>query len=61
MIAVKPKLIRLQEWRSIYNKVSSYIKNDYLRQVLSFHSLLIGRNPFTTSYIYTLIHALERE
>ena len=61
MISAIPKLIRLQAWRSIYNKVSSYIKNDYLRQVFSFHSLLIGGNPFTTSSIYTLIHALERE
>jgi phytoene desaturase len=32
-----------------------------LRQALSFHSLLVGGNPFETSAIYTLIHYLERE
>ncbi|KPW36306.1 Orf14 [Pseudomonas coronafaciens pv. atropurpurea] len=32
-----------------------------LRQAFSFHSLLVGGNPFSTSSIYTLIHALERE
>ena len=31
------------------------------RQAFSFHSLLVGGNPFATSSIYTLIHALERE
>ncbi|XZR52787.1 MAG: phytoene desaturase family protein [Enterobacteriaceae bacterium] len=46
---------------NIYNKTSSYIKNKYLRQVFSFHSLLIGGNPFQTSSIYTLIHSLERK
>ena len=31
-----------------------------LREAFSFHSLLVGGNPFATSSIYTLIHALER-
>ena len=31
-----------------------------LRQTFSFHSLLVGGNPFTASSIYTLIHFLER-
>ncbi|WGS66422.1 MAG: phytoene desaturase family protein [Enterobacteriaceae bacterium PSmelAO3-2] len=46
---------------NIYNKISTYINDNHLRQVFSFHSLLIGGNPFQTSSIYTLIHSLERK
>jgi phytoene desaturase len=36
------------------------VRDERLRQALSFHSLLVGGNPFDTSAIYTLIHYLER-
>lgn len=61
MLRAGPQLARLQAWRSVYSKVSSYIADEHLRQAFSFHTLLVGGNPFTTSSIYTLIHALERE
>lgn len=61
MIQAGPQLARLQAWRSVYSMVSRFIRNDKLRQAFSFHSLLVGGNPFATSSIYTLIHALERE
>ncbi|WAC00574.1 phytoene desaturase [Pseudomonas putida] len=61
MVAAGPQLARLQAWRSVYAKVSTFIEDDKLRQAFSFHSLLVGGNPFATSSIYTLIHALERE
>lgn len=61
MIRAAPQLARLQAWRSVYSKVASYIEDEHLRQAFSFHSLLVGGNPFATSSIYTLIHALERE
>lgn len=61
MIQAGPQLARLQAWRSVYSKVSAFIEDDRLRQAFSFHSLLVGGNPFATSSIYTLIHALERE
>ncbi|MHC8306268.1 phytoene desaturase [Pseudomonas sp. PB3P13] len=61
MVQAGPQLARLQAWRSVYSMVSQFIKNDKLRQAFSFHSLLVGGNPFSTSSIYTLIHALERE
>ncbi|KFE52425.1 phytoene desaturase [Pseudomonas syringae] len=61
MIQAGPQLARLQAWRSVYSMVSSFIEDDKLRQAFSFHSLLVGGNPFATSSIYTLIHALERE
>ena len=60
MIMAAPQLVRLQAWRSVYGMVSSFIEDDKLRQAFSFHSLLVGGNPFATSSIYALIHALER-
>ncbi|QGZ40978.1 phytoene desaturase [Pseudoduganella flava] len=60
MIQAGPQLARLQAWRSVYNVVSRFIADEHLRQAFSFHSLLVGGNPFATSSIYTLIHALER-
>lgn len=61
MVKVAPQLIRLQSYRSVYSKVASFIKDEQLRQAFSFHSLLVGGNPFDTSSIYALIHALERK
>ncbi len=61
MIRVSPQLLRLKAYRSVFKTVSSYIKEPHLRQGFSFHSLLIGGNPFTASSIYTLIHSLERK
>ena len=60
MIRVSPQLVRLGAYRSVYSKVAEYVKNSQLREALSFHSLLVGGNPFSTSSIYTLIHYLER-
>mgnify|MGYP003633428777 CR=1 FL=1 len=60
MIKAAPELVRLQAWRSVHDKVASFIQDDHLRQAFSFHSLLVGGNPFATSSIYALIHALER-
>lgn len=60
MMAAGPQLARLQAWRSVYSMVAKFIQDEQLRQAFSFHSLLVGGNPFATSSIYTLIHALER-
>ncbi|MEM7120010.1 MAG: phytoene desaturase [Pseudomonadota bacterium] len=60
MIKVAPDLIGLQAFRSVYAMVSHFIKDERLRQAMSFHSLLVGGNPFASSAIYTLIHSLER-
>jgi phytoene desaturase len=61
MMRVAPQLVRLQSYRSVYSIVSRFIRDPQLRQVFSFHSLLVGGNPFRTSSIYTLIHMLERK
>ncbi|MGE0621447.1 MAG: phytoene desaturase [Pseudomonadales bacterium] len=60
MIRAAPQLVRLQSYRSVYSMVSKFIKDDHLRQAFSFHTLLVGGNPFNTSSIYTLIHSLEK-
>jgi len=60
MVQAAPQLMRLQAWKSVYAQVSKFIADPQLRQVFSFHSLLVGGNPFETSSIYALIHALER-
>jgi phytoene dehydrogenase-like protein len=41
--------------------VSKYIKNEKLRQGLSFHPLFIGGNPMRSSGVLSLISYLERE
>ena len=61
MIRAAPQLARLQAWRSVHSMVARHIKDEHLRQAFSFHTLLVGGNPFTTSSIYALIHALERQ
>jgi len=61
MLRVAPDLARLRADRSVYASVARFIEDDHLRQAFSFHSLLVGGNPFDTSAIYTLIHYLERK
>ncbi len=61
MVRVAPRLARLRADRSIYGAVSQFVRDERLRQALSFHALLIGGNPFETSAIYTLIPFLERK
>lgn len=61
MIRAAPQLARLQAWRSVHSMVARHIRDERLRQAFSFHTLLVGGNPFTTSSIYALIHALERK
>jgi phytoene desaturase len=61
MVKIIPDLARLQAYRTVYGFVSSFVRDERLRQVLSFHPLLVGGNPFQTTSIYTLIHYLERQ
>lgn len=61
MVKVAPQLVKLEAYRSVYSIVSRFIQDPQLRQAFSFHSLLVGGNPFETSAIYALIHALERQ
>ncbi|HCN04808.1 MAG TPA: phytoene desaturase [Bacteroidetes bacterium] len=61
MVRVLPDLIRLRSQDSVAKFVNRHIKDDRLRQVFSFHPLLVGGNPFRTTSIYALIHKLEQE
>ena len=61
MIKAAPSLMKYQAWRSVYSIVSSFVKSEKLREALSFHTLLVGGNPMTTSAIYALIHKLEKD
>ncbi|MDQ4044010.1 MAG: phytoene desaturase [Chloroflexota bacterium] len=59
MLKVAPDLMRLQSYRTVYSLVSQFVEEERLRQVLTFHPLLIGGNPFETTSIYSLIQHLE--
>ncbi len=61
MLAAAPALVRYEAYRSVYSIVSKYIQDPQLREAFSFHTLLVGGDPFKTSAIYTLIHALEKK
>ena len=61
MLSIVPKMIRLKSYRSVYGLAKTFVKSEKLRQVLSFHPLLVGGNPFDTTSIYTLILFLERK
>lgn len=61
MLKVAPDLVRLQSHKTVYQLVSKFIKDESLRQVFSFHPLLIGGSPFQSSSIYSMIHYLERK
>ncbi len=61
MVKAAPALAKYQAWRSVYSIVAGFVKNEKLRQALSFHTLLVGGNPMKTSSIYALIHKLERD
>lgn len=61
MVRAAPALAKYQAWRSVHSVVSGFVKNEKLREALSFHTLLVGGNPMTTSAIYALIHKLEKD
>ena len=60
MLRVLPDLVRLRADRSVAALVAEYFADERLRQVFSFHPLLVGGNPFQTTSIYALIHTLEK-
>jgi len=61
MVKVVPQMIKLRSDRSVYKFASRFFKNEKLREAFSFHPLLIGGNPFTSTSIYAMIHELEQK
>jgi phytoene desaturase len=60
MLRAAPSLVRLRADKTVARLISEHIQHPSLRQFFSMHSLLVGGDPFRSSTIYTLIHALER-
>lgn len=60
MARVAPALVRLQGWRTVYQLACRHVRDPRLRVVLTFQSLLVGGNPFSTTSVYCLIAFLER-
>ncbi len=61
MAKVVPDLVRLRADRSVAALAGKFMKDERLRQVFSFHPLLVGGNPYRASSIYALIHKLEQQ
>lgn len=61
MLKIAPAMIKLESYRSVYGLVAKHFKDPKLRQVFSFHPLLIGGNPFMSSSVYCLITYLEKQ
>ncbi len=60
MAKVVPDLLKLEGYRTVYSLACKYVKDERLRVVLTFQSLLVGGNPFATTSVYCLIAFLER-
>jgi phytoene desaturase len=60
MARIAGDLLRLRGHRTVYHVVSKFLRDERLRQVFSFHPLLIGGSPFRASAIYCLIAFLEK-
>jgi phytoene desaturase len=60
MLKVVPDLVVLGAIPNLFSFVSKYFKNDKLRQVFSFETLLIGGSPFRVPAIYSMVHFVEK-
>ncbi|MBD1864482.1 MULTISPECIES: phytoene desaturase [Trichocoleus] len=60
MLKVAPDMLQLQSFKSVAGFVNQYIQDERLRQVFSFHPLLIGGNLFQSTSVYAMIHKLEQ-
>ena len=61
MLKMLPDLIRTRSDVSVAALADKYMKDERLRQVFSFHPLLVGGNPYRASSMYALIHKLEQQ
>jgi phytoene desaturase len=60
MAQAAPALVRSRAWKSVASVVEANVTDPRIRQLLSFHPLLIGGNPYDSPSIYALIHELEK-
>jgi phytoene desaturase len=52
-------LLRLKTLNTAYHSISKFVKDEKLRQALSFQTLYIGVSPFAGPSIYTIIPMIE--
>ncbi len=60
-VKVLPQFARLRADKSIYAYAKSCVKDEKLRQALSFHPLFIGGDPMHVTSMYALVGYLEME
>ncbi|CEI58801.1 phytoene desaturase family protein [Candidatus Portiera aleyrodidarum] len=61
MIKCIPFFIKLKCYKSYFNLIKIFIKNNNLKQMFFIYPLLIGGNPYKLSCLYSLIIYLERK
>jgi phytoene desaturase len=61
MLGIMPAMLRLGAIVPMYHYAALHLKDPFLRQVFSFHPLLIGGSPLDTPSIFALIMQVERE
>jgi phytoene desaturase len=60
MARVLPDMLKLEAYRTVYSLACKHVRDERLRVVMTFQSLLVGGNPFSTTSVYCLIAFLER-
>ena len=60
-VKVLPQFAMLRADKSIYGYAKSCVKDEKLRQALSFHPLFIGGDPMHVTSMYALVGYLEKE
>jgi len=61
MLRIVPDVVRMGLVQDMYGYASRFVRHEFLRQVFSFHPLLVGGSPFDTPSIYALIVQFEKE
>jgi phytoene desaturase len=59
-LANLPVFFKTAGFRTIFNTVSQHVRDERVRQALSFHPLLIGASPYAVSSVHCAWLALER-
>ena len=60
LLKALPDMARLGGYKTVWDMVASHFRHPKLRVLFSFHPLLIGGNPLSTTAYYCLISHLER-
>jgi len=61
MMAIIPAMLKTKSLKSMYAYAATFVKDDFIRKICSFHPLLVGGNPFDTPSIFGLIIQFEKK